>query len=66
MQIVDVTKGKEEECCCTCKHNIRTSDNECHVSCHCDIDDHYIGYVANFANVCEEWEVKTVERIIER
>ena len=54
MQIVGVTK--DDECCCSCAHNIRTDTGE-HIACHCDIDHHYIGYVANFESVCEEWEM---------
>lgn len=52
MTIVDVTK--DNECCCSCIHNKRTFDKEHH--CACELDGHYIGYVANFESVCEEWE----------
>lgn len=54
MQIVDVTK--EEECCCSCRHNIRKPEKS-FIECYCDIDNHYIGYVENFESVCERWEV---------
>lgn len=54
MTIVDVTK--DNECCCSCKNNIRTPIDDVHVRCNCDKDGHYIGYVANFESVCEEWE----------
>lgn len=47
MTITEVTD--ESKCCCSCRHNIRTI-------CHCEKDGHYIGYVANFEQVCEEWE----------
>lgn len=30
--------------CCNCRHNIRTGDPG-KIKCHCDIDNHYIGYV---------------------
>ena len=53
MTITDITK--EYECCCSCSHNIRKSDGK-YIYCECEIDGHYIGYVANFENVCEEWE----------
>jgi hypothetical protein len=51
MQITDVKKESEWKCCCSCKHDIRTGD-----ICNCDLDGHYIGYVACFESVCEEWE----------
>ena len=55
MNIKDVTD--ESKCCCSCKHNIRTRyDDKMHVRCNCDKDGHYIGYVANFESVCDEWE----------
>ena len=47
-------------CCCSCKHNIRIRpDDDIHVICYCDKDMHYIGYVENFENVCDEWEEDT-------
>lgn len=54
MTITDVTK--DEECCCSCKHNIRKTQNDGLIHTYCDIDNHYIGYVANFDSVCEKWE----------
>lgn len=56
MTITDI--AKEEECCCTCKHNIRKEHPKYRVICECEIDGHCIGYVACFENVCELWEVK--------
>lgn len=53
MTIADVTK--ESECCCSCKHNIRTRGKG-QSTCNCDIDGHYIGYVACFESVCDRWE----------
>lgn len=53
MTITDVTK--EEQCCCSCKHNIRKKD-EAGIYCKCEVDGHHIGYVANFERVCELWE----------
>lgn len=44
-----------EKCCCTCKHNKRTGE-VADIKTHCDIDGHYIGYVANFNCVCDKWE----------
>ena len=51
MEIQDVVK--DEECCCSCAHNIRTGG---YGACHCDINNHYIGYVDNFESVCKEWK----------
>ena len=42
--------------CCSCKHNVRTHDKVWGCVCHCEKDGHYIGYIANFTCVCEEWE----------
>lgn len=55
MIIKEVTD--ESKCCCSCKNNIRTPVDDVHVRCNCDKDGHYIGYVANFTCVCDEWEV---------
>ena len=54
MRRTDVTD--ESKCCCSCKNNIRTHDKMWGCVCHCSKDGHYIGYVANFTEVCEEWE----------
>lgn len=54
MKLTEVTN--ESKCCCSCRHNIRTNDKVWGCVCHCEKDDHYIGYVANFTQVCEEWE----------
>ena len=54
MTVKDVTD--ESKCCCSCRHNVRTFDDRLHCICNCDKDGHYIGYVANFESVCEEWE----------
>lgn len=43
-----------EKCCCFCRHNIRTGEIG-DVKCHCDIDGHYIGYVACFTQKCKRW-----------
>lgn len=47
-------KTKEYECCCSCKHNKRKKDGN-NVYCECEIDEHYISYIACFENVCERW-----------
>lgn len=42
--------------CCNCRHNIRTNSLEyAMASCHCEIDGHYIGYVACFEDWCRHW-----------
>lgn len=40
--------------CCNCRHNIRTKETTC-IECHCDIDGHYIGYIACFEHWCRHW-----------
>ena len=59
MQIVDASD--DLICCCSCTHNIRKCDG-IDIECYCDIDNHYIGYVANFESVCEEWKEEEDER----
>lgn len=54
MTITDIVK--EEECCCSCKHNIRKGHPIYNIICECEIDGHYINYVACFENVCELWK----------
>lgn len=53
LTIVDVTN--EKKCCCSCKYNKRVG-KIADIKCYCEIDGHYIGYVANFESVCGEWE----------
>lgn len=43
-------------CCCSCRHNVRSIHSVYGCICHCDKGGHYIGYVANFTQTCEEWE----------
>lgn len=44
----------ESRCCCNCRRNIRTGKPG-EVSCHCEIDGHYIGYVECFEGWCRRW-----------
>lgn len=55
----------ESKCCCSCKHNKRVPHKE-YVFCHCDKDGHNIGYVANFEQVCKEWEKTDEGKLTER
>ena len=58
MIITEVTK--ESECCCTCRHNIRKHDEkQAGIYCECEIDGHYIGYVACFESVCDEYKAES-------
>lgn len=45
---------RDIEVCCNCRHNIRKSE-ENGVECHCDIDNHYIGYVECMEGWCKHW-----------
>ena len=45
-----------KECCCSCTHNIRQTDDNRIIRCYCEIDGHNIGYVACFEDVCEKYE----------
>jgi len=40
--------------CCNCRHNIRKPKKD-YIECHCDIDNHYIGYVACMTYWCRHW-----------
>ena len=47
-------------CCCTCEHNVRHwRGAEC--TNRCDIDGHYIGYLACFGSVCDKWVLSEFE-----
>lgn len=60
MIITEVTK--ESECCCSCRHNIRKQDEkQTGIYCECEIDGHYIGYVACFESVCDEYKAESEE-----
>ena len=43
-----------KRCCCNCRRNIRTGDLG-EVTCHCEIDGHYISYVMAFEGWCRRW-----------
>ena len=58
MKLTDATESK---CCCNCKHNIRKEDNEGEIYCECEIDKHYIGYVACFCCSCDKWKGEVKE-----
>ena len=53
-------KTKEYECCCSCKHNKRKSDEK-GIYCECEIDGHYIGYIECFDSVCERWKKNNMD-----
>ncbi len=57
MKLARVTD--ESKCCCLCRHNVRSihSARGC-IRRLCDKDGHYIGYVANFTQVCDEYEAE--------
>ena len=40
--------------CCNCRHNIRTQAEDI-ITCHCEMDGHYIGYIACFEGWCQHW-----------
>lgn len=42
--------------CCNCGNNVRTkTDDGVYVQSRCQIDGHYIGYVACFEHWCRRW-----------
>jgi hypothetical protein len=58
MHIIEKTKGYK--CCVSCKHNKRKKDGE-NTYCECEIDGHYISYIACFDNVCERWKKNNMD-----
>lgn len=55
MKLTEVTD--ESKCCCSCRNNKRSKGGKFGgILCHCEKDGHYIGYIQNFEQVCEEWE----------
>ena len=45
---------ENDKVCCNCRHNIRTGEPG-KVTCHCDIDDSYIGYIRCMEGWCRHW-----------
>lgn len=41
--------------CCNCGHNIRHKEKD-GIECRCDLDNHYIGYIACFEHWCRHWK----------
>lgn len=61
MIITEATKVSES--CCSCRHNIRKHDEkQAGIYCECEIDGHYIGYVACFDNVCDEHNAESEDK----
>lgn len=44
-----------KECCASCKNCIRVKCDNGIVTTYCCLDDHYIGYVRCFIQICEKW-----------
>lgn len=40
--------------CCNCRHNIRIGEITS-IECHCDLDNHYIGYIDCMTHWCRHW-----------
>lgn len=54
--------NKHTKCCCNCLHCNRVPDkNDPKLVSHneCAIDKHYIGYLATFDDVCDNWTRET-------
>ena len=54
-------------CCCNCRHNIRCKEKpKSNITCYCDIDDHYIGYIECFEGWCKHWSKDhTFDEVVE-
>lgn len=42
--------------CCNCDHCIREHDYIFGTVCHCEEDEHYIGYTKCMSDCCERWK----------
>lgn len=51
---------KNGKVCCNCTHNIRTGEIG-ERECHCEIDGHYIGYIACMEDWCRHWATDAKE-----
>ena len=58
MCIIPMTIDKERKrVCCNCGNNIRIKDDDGNViRCECEIDGHWIGYIACFEHWCRRWK----------
>lgn len=45
---------ERKRCCCNCRRNVRVEEHG-GVNCYCDVDGHYISYVACFDDWCRHW-----------
>lgn len=45
---------ENDKVCCNCRHNIRTGEI-INIECHCDLDNHYIGYIDCMEHCCKHW-----------
>lgn len=60
MEFKEATKTK---CCCNCEHDIREKDAKGMVIRNtCEIDGHYIGYLACFGLRCDHWKLDPWQR----
>lgn len=43
--------------CCNCRHNSRqvVTVHPSRIECHCDLDNHYIGYIECMEYWCRHW-----------
>ena len=60
------SSAKIPRCCCTCDRNKRVKDeNSMVVRCECEIDGHYIGYVAAFEYSCKRYVLDKDYKLME-
>lgn len=50
----DRVQEEKQRICCNCRHDIRIEEKG-HINNYCEIDGHYIGYVACFEDWCRHW-----------
>ena len=52
-----------KKCCCNCIHDIRVKDERGMVRENvCEVDGHYIGYIACFEQRCDQWKEEKNDR----
>ena len=56
-QMVKLMTATKKKCCCNCVHDIRVKDEQDRVHHNeCEIDGHWIGYIACFELRCDHWK----------
>lgn len=55
MKSEEIMDKERKRVCCNCGRNKRIKENDGNINCYCEIDNHRIGYLENFADWCRRW-----------